>query len=331
MVPNARFLEFLADIEPSPTHKTNSSKVHDDVRYFLQTHVTFGDVWVRDFLAGSYSRDTAIRPRTVAGEVERADIDIIVVTQYDREDDPETILTDLSAILGEHYTVERVNKRSVRIVTRNADVDVVLVAEDGDIYIIPDRDLGGWKNTDPPGHNAWSAERNKDLANRFKPTVKLFKWWRRENPSGKRPKGFVLEVLVAHHMPSDETHYGEILAQTFENIHAAYADGADRDQKPRIADPALPWNDILDKVTVPQWKAFVEKCRVYGALARRAQDSDDMDEASRLWRRILGDRFAWTETVAKASVASAAFVTPAAASYSFPNAAAAPAKPRSFA
>lgn len=331
MVPNARFTEFLGDIEPSPTTKTNSAKTHDDVRCHLQDHEDFQYLWLHDFLAGSYARDTAIRPRTVNGETERGDIDICVETDHRRSDEPELVLKNLCRVLEAEFEVERMNKRSVRIWTPKADVDVVPLIADGDAYLIPDRELGDWKRTNPPGHKAWSSQQNTLFSGRFKPLVKLVKWWRRENPSGKRPKGFVLEVLVAKHAPVGESHYGEAFAVTLEAIYAEYGALAGMGLKPYIEDPGLAGNDILSKVSITDWKAFVEKCRVYGALARRAQDADDVEDATGLWRRVFGDRFPKTQAVAKASVLSAAFAAPAAPGYTFPDAPAAPAKPRGFA
>lgn len=330
MVPNARFTEFLADIEPSSTSKSNSSTAHDNLRYFLQTHDTFSYLRLDDFLAGSYARDTAIRAKTVAGEIDRADIDIIVETNYTEADRPEDVLNDLAVVLEDKYTVERVNKRSVRVVTSKAEIDVVPVIADGDAYKIADRDLDGWRKTNPKGHKTWSSDRNKEFGNRFKPLVKLVKWWRRENPTHKRPKGFVLEVLVARHAPRNETHWGEAFAQTLENIYTAYRDQAARDQKPVIEDPSVKNSDILGKVSVPQWKAFIDKCRVYAGYARKAQDTDDMDEATALWRKVFGDRFPKTSTQARAVGVTAA-VSATASGFSFPSQAAAPAKPRGFA
>ena len=118
--------------------------------------------------------------------------------------------------------VERINKRSVRVVTPNAEIDVVPVIESGDVYQLPDRDLGDWKGTNPPGQIDWSRDKNEAFDCRFKPLVKLFKWWRRENKTGKRPKGFVLEVLVSLHAPRGEAHYGEAFAQMLESIYASY-------------------------------------------------------------------------------------------------------------
>lgn len=326
MVPNARFTELLTDIEPSPTTVTKASTAHYNLREFLRNHPKFSKYWKNDFLSGSYSRDTAIRPRTSNGEVDRPDVDIIVVTNFSMNDTPDFVLNEVYKALKNDYYVERINKRSVRIVTPNAEMDVVPVIAYGDKYLIPDRETGQWKFTNPPAHNSWSRDRNTEFNGRFKPLVKLFKWWRRENPSGKRPKGFVLEVLVARHAPRGDLHWGEAFTQLLENIHKSYAGYS----KPFISDPAIPANDILSKVTDTQWQAFIEKVRVYAVTARRAQEEEDVDKATELWRRVFGDRFRASIAPAKGT-SSTSKAAATAAGYTFPNANAAPNKPRGFA
>jgi hypothetical protein len=338
-VPQTRFQELLGDIEPSPSTVKLASGGHDGIRDHLSRQKDFKSRYESAFLSGSYARDTSIRPRSTADGKEKPDVDIIVVTNYTEADDPEDVLQEVCAALedeGNGYEVERVNRRSVRVENWQADMDIVPVFEvAGGGYKIADRESGTWKYTNPPVHSQWSVEKNEEFGGRFKPLVKLFKWWRRINPTSKRPKGFVLEVLVGLHGPRGEKHFGEAFAQTLENLYAAYGNLADLDIKPTIADPADPSNDILTKVTVVQWKAFIEKVRVYADIARRAQDAEDMDEATRQWRRVFGDRFRPTANPAKSSTAStAAKATPvASAGYSFPNAMAAPTsnKPRGFA
>ena len=73
-------------------------------------------------------------------------------------------------------------------------------------------------------------------------------------------------------------------------IYGTYAHQAAMGQKPFIADPAAPGNDILSRVTVAQWKDFIEKVRVHADYARRAQDEEDMEEATRLWRKVFGNK-----------------------------------------
>lgn len=334
MLPNARFIAFLNDIEPSPTTKTQASKAHNAVRDHLWAHPTFKGRMVTDFLAGSYIRDTAIRPRKTADEIERPDVDIIVVTNYTTADDPDLVLNELAKALGRGFTVERINKRSVRVVTRNAEIDVVPVCVDGSRYQLPDRDLGQWKPTNPPEHTTWSSRQNERFEKRFKPMVKLQKWWRRENKTGKRPKGFVLEVLVSKNAPDREPHYGEAFTQLLENIYANYGADAEAGYKPFIEDPGVPGNDIMSKVSITDWKAFIERVRVHAGLARRAQNEQDEEEATRLWRRVFGDRFpAVPKPAAKAeNLGRVAFILPTGlGTYQFPDRNAAPTVPRSFA
>src|SRR5205085_11281309 len=134
-------------IEPSPTTKANASTAHTNLRYYLQYHDDFQERWLSDFLSGSYSRDTAIRPRMTADGQERPDVDIIVVTNYQTSDHPEDVLLNLCEVLEGEYKVERVNKRSVRVVTANAEMDVVPVIKAWNGYLIPDWETGQWKET----------------------------------------------------------------------------------------------------------------------------------------------------------------------------------------
>ncbi len=330
MVPNARFTELLADIEPSPTTTKGAAAAHRAVRDHLRSHGTFRSRWVRDFLAGSYARDTAIRPRTSDDGVDRPDVDTVIVTNFGPNDHPDDVLGELAGALEKDFTVERINKRSVRLVTPGAEIDVVPVVETGTAFELPDRELGRWKSTNPPGHIEWSERQNQEFVGRFKPLVKLLKWWRRENRTGKRPKGFVLEVLVSLHAPGDQSHYGEAFATMLENITAAYRALAEAGVKPSIADPSLPGSDILSKVSITDWKNFIERVRVHAGYARRAQDEGDVEEATRLWRRLFGERFRSTASAAKAASLATAATAPRA--YTFPDAPAAPPnKPRGFA
>ncbi|EAQ04635.1 hypothetical protein OB2597_05115 [Pseudooceanicola batsensis HTCC2597] len=337
-VPNARFTELLQDIEPSSTTKSHASTAHIKMREHLRTQSDFKDLYTGSFLSGSSARDTALRPRTSAGQVERPDIDIIVVTDFSTDDDPEWVLKKVCRAIedkGIGYPVERMNRRSVRVNTWRAEMDIVPVVEDGtEGYWIADRESGTWQFTNPPVHKTWSAEQNAIFNGRFTPMVKLFKWWRRINPtSGKRPKGFVLERLVSLHAPVGEAHYGEAFTQLLENIQSAYEINAALGMKPFISDPAVPGNDILSRVTVAQWQEFIRKVATYAAIARKAQDADDLDEATRQWRRVLGDRFKTTQKTKASASAFGTFATATPApGYSFPDAMAAPTtKPRGFA
>lgn len=333
VIPNTRFTELLTDIEPSRTTKSDSSDAHTKIRRSLEHDQFFSEYWVSSFLAGSYARDTAIRPKRAGDEYERADVDIIVVTNFNEDDDPTWVLNLLAkSVRNQGYVVERVNRRSIRVVTSKAEIDLVPVFKTWDAYKIADREIDGWTATNPPEHTNWSGARNTEFSDRFKPMVKLFKWWRRENRSGLRPKGFVLEVLVAKHAPRGELHYGEGFAQMLESIVASYGDMADRDQKPWLEDPGMPGNNILSKVSITNWRSFISRVRSHATIARRAQNEDGLEEATRLWRKLFGPRFKMTVQSAGASSMSSFAAAPAGTkAYEFPDQAVKTTIPRTFA
>ena len=337
-VPNSRFTEFLTDIEPSPTTKTLASEAHTTIRDHLRTQEDFRTIYSSSFLSGSSSRDTALRPQKTADQVERPDVDIIVVTNYSKRDRPDWVLKQFRRAIEDNengYPVERVNRRSVRVNTWRAEMDIVPVIEDGvKGYWIADRESGVWQFTNPPVHNTWSTNMNVQFNGRFKPLVKLFKWWRRVNHTrSKRPKGFVLESLVSLHAPTGELHFGEAFAQLLENIRDFYQSSATLGIKPIISDPAVPGNDILSKVTLAQWQEFIRRVSTYAEVARKAQEADDLEEGTRQWRRVFGNRFKSSQAAKATASTLGSFATASAApSYSFPDAMAAPNnKPRGFA
>ena len=323
MTVQSRFVKLLSDIEPSSTTKANASQAHTDLRRFLANHETYGEIYVRSFLSGSYKRNTAIRPRVKGGVADRADIDIIVVTNHTRADDPEAVIDKLYKVLKKEYDSYRKQGRSVGLATNLADMDVVPVIEETvlsgtPVIYVPDRQRKEWVRTNPEGHTTWTTDKNKEAGERFKPLVKLVKWWRRENPwwaanatSPKRkPKGFQLECIVAENMNVAETQWAELFVSTLEAVKAKYAWAVSLESVPYIQDPAVPGNDVMAGVEPEVFKRFYDKASEHAALGREAIDleEEDPDGALERWRKIFGPRFP-SAGVAKA-LAEAANLTP---------------------
>jgi len=295
MITQKQFTDFLHDIEPSPTTKSYASSAHRALRKFLRKHSVFGKVHVDTFLSGSYKRDTAIRPATKEGEEERPDVDIIVVTGHALSDEPKDVLDLLYQTLKEQYDDIRKQARSVRISTASADMDAVPIIApqglEGTLYI-PDRKLDQWLVTNPPQHTAWTTEVNEASGGRFKPLVKLMKWWRRENPTiGKKPKGFVIECIVAECMDLEETQYADLFLGTLEEVGARYKIDVLLERVPYIDDPGVPGNSVTDGITFDSFEGFYNKAKAHAELGRRAQSEQDLDKALALWREIFGSRF----------------------------------------
>ena len=174
-------------------------------------------------------------------------------------------------------------------------MDVVpVIAPEGDEgpFYIPDRKLEEWLETNPPRHTEWTTETNESAGGRFKPLVKLMKWWRRENPTvNKKPKGFVIECITAECMVMDEKHYGQLFAKTLDGIVSEYATCVRIGQVPRIEDPGVAGNSVTDGMTFAAFEGFYRKAEAHAKMAWNALAADDDDEATKLWRKIFGDRF----------------------------------------
>lgn len=333
MATQAQFKAFLKDVEPSATAKANASAAHTAARDYLKKHERFAEYHVETFLSGSHKRNTAIRRRGEDGVELRPDVDIIVVTNHTIHDDPRVVIDALYGALAEGYEEIRKQNRSVRVVTDQAKMDVVpIVAPYGmnwTLYI-PDRELDGWRETNPPRHTAWAAEVNEATDGRFKPLAKLTKWWRRENPTiAKRPKGFVVERMVADCMNRWETQHDELFVGTLEGIVTRYAPSVWRGEVPWIADPGVSGKSVTDGMTFDAFLGFYNKAKAHAELGRRAMDEEDPEKELRLWRQIFGPRFPAPAVAAK----SASLLDEAAVptGLSFPDRAISPRKPGGFA
>ena len=334
MATQNQFKDFLRDIEPSPTTKSRASTAHTAVRKFLREHEVFKEVHLNTFLSGSYKRDTAIRPRIIDGEETRPDVDIIVVTSHELKDEPKDVLAILFRTLKENYEKIRLQARSVGIETSKADMDVVpIIAPFGmeNQLFIPDRKLELWLETNPPRHTTWTTEVNQASGGRFKPCVKLMKWWRRENPTvSKHPKGFVVECIVAECMDRDEAKYAKLFVGTLEEIARRYSPTVDAGLVPNIQDPGVASNSVTNGISNAAFKGIVNKAKAHGELGRRAIHiaDDDPEEALKLWRMIFGQRFPAAASKKKQGLLDAPVISGA---LSFPNRPVRPRTPGEFA
>lgn len=331
MVTQNQFLEFLKDIEPSKTTKEDASKAHNALRDFLQKDDDFKPYHVSDFLSGSYKRNTAIRPRTVDGKTARPDVDIIVVTSHTLDDEPQEVIDLTYDVLKDEYPNIRKQARSVGINTIKVDMDVVPIIApdgmDGTLYI-PDRKKEKWIVTNPPKHTSWTTEMNNESSEVFKPLVKLMKWWRRVNPTiAKKPKGFVIECIVAECMDKSETKYGELFVKTLEQIVVKYKLYIELKVVPHIDDPGVPGNSVTDGITFDAFNGFYNKAKSHAEIGRKALNESNEEEALKLWRAIFGERFPKSKKSSN-SLLQNALVPPA---LTFPDHPVEPKKPGGFA
>lgn len=328
-IPQTRFTEFLRDIEPSKSTKNDASSAHTTLRDFLKDDADFKVYHVDTFLSGSYRRNTAIRPQKREDETERPDVDIIVVTNHTLTDKPKEVVDLLYTTLKKKYSNIRRQARSVGIKASKADMDVVPIIPYGAMYLIPDRKQESWLLTNPPKHTTWTTETNQAAGGRFKPLVKLNKWWRRENRTiSKKPKGFVIECITAECMDYVETYYGELFVKTLEEIVEKYRLNVDLNIVPTIADPGGSGTPVTNGITPDAFNGFYNKVKKHAELGRKALSETDPEKATELWQQIFGERFPETKgTKSESLLAAPVGLT----SPSFPNRPVIPNKPRGFA
>lgn len=305
MATQDQFKKFLNDIEPSATTKTNAQKAHKGLSDFLWGHDEFKGFLEKVLLSGSYKRNTAVRPRKKGETTERPDVDVVVVLRFGLGEDPGEVLDFLCRILREKYAVVRKQNRSAGISSGLSDMDVVPIIApygiDSTLYI-PDRKLEQWMETNPPGHTTWTTERNTASDGRFKPLVKEFKWWRRQNRTvGRKPKGFVMECIVAENMDNGQTNHAELFVGTMEAIVNKYAWSVLMKQVPFIGDPGVPGNNVTYGMTFAAFEGFYNKAKKHAEVGRRAIDEDDPEKELELWREIFGDRFPGPAAAKKAA------------------------------
>lgn len=330
MLFQSQMTQLLEDIEPSETTNAASRAAHTRLRDYVAEHAEYKELHVKSILSGSYARDTAIRPRMVGGEETRPDVDIIVVTEHTLDDSPCAVLKLLQGVLEAEFKIKKpYNHRSVGIVTAAVDMDVVPIIAPhgmGGALYIPDRTVEKWIITNPPGHTAWATEVNKANGNRFKPLTKLTKWWRRENQtSTHRPKGFVIECLVAQAMSATQSQYGLLFVETLEAIVNTYRPFVLAGLTPQIADPSVSGNDVCSNICADEFASFWRKAEEHALLGRRALEEKCPDKSLEMWRKIFGPRFPISGARAQLSQAAAP------AGLVFPDRPIIPKKPGGFA
>jgi len=335
MTTQQQFLDMLSEIEPSPSTVAACSSAHYTLRDALAEHEQFEKVHVRTFLSGSYKRDTAIRPTSVGGVLQRADVDIIAVTNHTADDEPKAVLDALhQALKDAGYKNLTLNRRSINVKLVTVDMDVVPVIENGDAYLIPDIHLKEWLATNPDAHTDWTIAVNARAGGRFKKMVKLFKWWRRLHMPAdlKRPKGFILECLVAEHMSYTETNLETLFVTLLETIRDTYAWKALLGQVPFLEDPGVMGNNVFSAVKADEFKTFFDKLSEHATLARKAKNETDDKEALKLWRQVLGSCFPASASQRSESSLPTSLLRPAVgAGLTFPATAVYPNKPGGFA
>lgn len=160
-----------------------------------------------------------------------------------------------------------------------------------DPLLIPSRDLGRWERTHPLEQVRWTQEMNDNTDGNYINVVRAIKWWRKENPDGKYPKGYPLEHLVGDTCPDEVESVAEGLTLALEAIRDNHRVYVQTGQKPILPDRGVPEHDVFKKITPEQFATFWRLVEMAAGKARAALVAVDNVNSMILWRDLLGDEF----------------------------------------
>ncbi|MCA1319381.1 SMODS domain-containing nucleotidyltransferase [Sutcliffiella horikoshii] len=120
------FNDFLRDIRLTDNQVNDLKTGHKTLRKRLNADANLSKIIVNTFLQGSYRRATATRPKSG----KRSDVDVVVVTNLDKEKyTPEEAHDLFIPFLEEHYKDKyRIQGRSLGIELSYVDLDLVVTA-----------------------------------------------------------------------------------------------------------------------------------------------------------------------------------------------------------
>jgi hypothetical protein len=214
--------KFIQSLELTPGQREEVSRQHTMVRECLRERLRTET----DFLSGSYSRNTAIRPLH--------DIDIFVVlgqaasspatSSSGRGLMPDAALKQVRQALHEEWPnkdLPILQQHSVHIGFSKSGIefDVVPAFEvpGREAYLIPERETGQWLRTNPRVHQERSTQANEVAGKKLKPLLKAVKHWKRIH-SPNLLGSFHLEVMSYSAFPSAPGGYLEGLELLFSHL-----------------------------------------------------------------------------------------------------------------
>lgn len=299
---NIAFNQLLKNIEPSQKAKEFAQDAHEPIRDHLSSDKEFSQYFDSSFLYGSYKRQTAIE--------DIKDVDIIVLTKFNQESfSPQRALSILKKAIGRYYNIpnnEEFQTRSIKVnqPLPHEDIemtlDIVPAISTGDVeksLLVPDRDLGEWKLSNPKGHlneiSRLNSENESDGL--FIPLVKLIRfWWKHQSKNRQpskdkhRPKGFWLECLTMENFDKNKKTLAEQFVVVLESVTKKYSKNSGI---PELRDPGLPTQTVSTGMSQEEFNFFFDVVLDTLPLAKQAIQEPDDSKSSGLWKNIFGDKF----------------------------------------
>lgn len=280
------FKIFASNIQPSESHREDAISAHQTLRDKLKENEELKDVFEGSFLAGSYKRQTAVKPIK--------DVDIVVMLSQEKGSARNTLAWVEGILNAIGYSAKTAKqRRSIRIDLANVTMDIVpaLIPWGKDDRLkVPCREDDEWLLSHPKKHieNA-SALNQKSLDGRYVPIVKMLKWWKIFFVKQKHPKGFFLELLCGLHLDFNATSFAEGFTSVLSNMVNFY--GADPVVLPEIDDPGISGEKILTGMELSEFRVFMQRVSEAKSIAEEALREESEIESVKKWRKLFGSEF----------------------------------------
>jgi len=184
--------KFIQSLKLTDRQKEEVIRQHTVVREQLRRRLGVET----DFLSGSYSRNTAIRPLH--------DIDLVIVVEEVTSRptvSPDALLKAVRKALKAAWPEKELpilQQHSVHLKFSGSGIAFDIVPAFKRLgrkaYFIPERETGRWLRTNPRRHKEQSREANERAGKKLKPLLRAVKHWNRHHPSS--PLGsFHLEAM----------------------------------------------------------------------------------------------------------------------------------------
>ena len=159
------FEDFVSEIRLTDPQISELKSAHTKLREWLREDVDAQAIYVSDFLQGSYRRGTAVRPK---GD-KRADVDIIVVTNLDRNGwTPDEAIKRLEPFVERHYKGKwELQGRSIGISMSEVDLDLVLTSAPSEVVQEMVKSLSAQSDLTLEEAKSWRLSESWQPANRF--------------------------------------------------------------------------------------------------------------------------------------------------------------------
>ena len=304
------FSALLKNVNPDSDRLDLAQRLPGMVRDWLKEH-EFETKWPHSRLIGSYGRQTAV--------TNIKDVDTLLFlpeTVLDRT--PESVLRELSSVLDDYpdATAEvSPQRRSIRLDFADYDLSMDIVGAVankglGNPLMIPDRKKEEWICSDPLGYGKALSAANAAQGAKLIPLIKLVKGWRDQQMTYRRPKSYLLELIVYNATACGDVALkgrstAENVCDFLEYVAAKWQNLMDEGNGvPRVHDPQL---GIVISATWKrtEFETFMRRVRESASAARAAVDAECDDDADSHWKKVFRDLWPTDEQVRNEAFAAA--------------------------